>query len=232
MASVSETFGNFYNSWLTRQQALLDQLLLAIAPESEGSSNDDRQKQVIDQVLAHYKDYYEEKAKAASEDVLTFLYPPWLTPFERTLLWLGDFKPSFIFRLLAVSVEDLTEEQRGRIEQVRVETRVMERELTDAMARVQESVAAPAFLSLARRFDRHIIDGELPNMVEVVEGLKNTMLQVMERADGLRVSTVGSVVEVLTPGQTLVLLAAAGQFQARIRRWGSQRDAQSSATAT
>ncbi|CAK7347330.1 unnamed protein product [Dovyalis caffra] len=134
---IGETFRVYFNDWLSRKQILLDQLLLAI--ESQNSHKIDQHKNLIDLVLAHSRDYFEEKSKAANEDVFLFLSPEWFTSFERTLLWLGEFKPSAIFRLVNSSVKNLTEEQSASIEIVKFQTRRQERELSETLARVQEN---------------------------------------------------------------------------------------------
>ncbi|EEF52193.1 Transcription factor HBP-1b, putative [Ricinus communis] len=181
--------------------------------------NTEQHKHLIAQLLSHYKCYYEEKSNAAREDVFLFMNPPWLSSFERTLLWLGGFKPLVMFRLINNSVTDLTPEQSERIEQVRFETRIEERALTETMASVQESLASPLILNLSRRF-RQMIDGEVSEMEAALEGLKTAMFALSENADALRRSTAVNLLEVLSPAQAVRFLATALKFQLQVMRQG------------
>ncbi|KAK3231140.1 hypothetical protein Dsin_003021 [Dipteronia sinensis] len=139
-------FETFINGWLIRQQNLHDQLLQALNyPENIDHNDEGKQYQaLIDQVLCHYQQYYEEKSIAARKDVLVFFSPPWFTAFERSFFWVGGFKPTFVFKLLDdSSVEDLTEEQEREVQQIKSETRREERALDDKMARIQKTLASP-----------------------------------------------------------------------------------------
>uniref|UniRef100_A0A2N9GWW3 RNase H type-1 domain-containing protein n=1 Tax=Fagus sylvatica TaxID=28930 RepID=A0A2N9GWW3_FAGSY len=83
--NVLERFVTFFQGRLVRQQSFLEQLHHSISSESANEVN--QQKSLIVQVLAHYQEYYEEKAKLARQDVFLLFCPPWLSSFERTLLW-------------------------------------------------------------------------------------------------------------------------------------------------
>ncbi|KAF3446528.1 hypothetical protein FNV43_RR12621 [Rhamnella rubrinervis] len=218
---LRERFQIFFDGWLQRQQSFLDQLLLVSAcPDSHEKV--ERQRTLVDQVLSHYQEYYEEKARTAWEDVFTVFSAPWLSPFERTFLWIGGFKPLFVLRLVSNVVGgDLTSDQSRVIERLKQETSQAERELNEMIAKVQESVAAPPLLASARRLGR-LMDGRISNLEEAIETLKNAMLRVLESADELRWSMVRKVIEVLSPDQTVKFLVAAAEFQLRMRRWGLQ----------
>ncbi|XWS24032.1 hypothetical protein CRYUN_Cryun28dG0066400 [Craigia yunnanensis] len=174
---------------------------------------------------SHYEQYLEEKSRAEKEEVFLFYSPPWLSSFEKTLLWVGGFKPFLLFKLLANSVTELTPEQEETIERVKYENRREERELTEAMATIQESVAIPPLLNLARRFGR-LNDGEALELESAMETLKGRMLRTLERADKLRGSTARKVIEILSPVQTVKFLAASAEFQLKVRNWGLQKDQQ------
>lgn len=220
---VLPNFHNFHESWLSTQQSFLQQLLDSAALQS--NDKEDAQLRLIAQVLAHYQQYYDELSKAAAEDIFQVLSAPWLTSFERTFLWISGFKPSLLIRLLFAAVNDLTPAQSARLNEVRAEVKWNERELTDAMASLQETIAAPPMLELARRVGAgRLVDGEICEMESAIEELKMGMLRVADRADLLRGSTGMTVVEILNSDQMVRVLAAVVGFQLRIRRWGLQRD--------
>ncbi|CAN0921931.1 Protein ZW2 [Linum grandiflorum] len=225
MATTSTTtsFESFFNDWLTRQEHLLSQLLEA-TKSGEAAAGDHHLNALIDQCFFQHRLYYREKSNAATRgDALLFLSPPWLTSFERSLLWLGEFRPSTVFRLVSRSVKDLTADQCRRIEQVRRQTRREEIALTEAMATIQESMASPRLLRVARATAAQI-DGERREVDEALESLKAAMLSVMMSADSLRGMTVAGVVEALSPMQTIAFLVAAAEFQLSVRRWGQEMD--------
>lgn len=221
--SVHLNFQAFLNGWLIRLQDLFDQLSVAVRPENIHKS-DDQHQTLIDQVLFQYKQYNEEKSIAAREDVFLLFSPPWFTSFERALLWIGGFKPSLVFKILNGAVKDLTEEQQIGMEIVKAETRSEERELTETMAMIQENIAAGPLLILARRA-QNMVDGEASAEREAaVRTLHTGMLVALETADGLRAKTVRKVLEILSPIQTVQLLAGAAEFELRIRRSGLEWD--------
>ncbi|KAF3949297.1 hypothetical protein CMV_024818 [Castanea mollissima] len=208
----------FFEGWLVRQQSFLEQLLHSIS-----SDTTNQQTSLIQQVLAHYQEYYEEKAKIPRNDVFLLFCPPWLSSFERSLLWVAGYKPYLVFKIVDGAVNDLKAEQTLRMEEVKVETVKKEKELTETLARLQESVVALPMLALARQVGR-LMDGEIFSLDLAVEALNTAMLQVIEGANSLRKSTASKVVEILSPIQIVKFLATAAQFHLQTRRWGLQRD--------
>lgn len=223
--ATTTSFTSFFERWLLQQQTLLDDLLsLLHSPPQDDAVKAETRDRLFEQVISHYNRYYEEKSSAANRNPFPFFSPPWLTPFERTLLWVSGFKPSIIFRLIGEAVgEELTAEQRRRMEEEWAETRRREREVAKEMARVQESVAGPPIYALMRE-DRRLIDGEVDELGEAMEVLTAAMRRVMEEADAVRGSTVRSVLEILSPAQRIKFLAAAAQYTLQVRRCGLHRN--------
>ncbi|XP_068483716.1 protein RESPONSE TO ABA AND SALT 1-like [Phaseolus vulgaris] len=210
--NLQKSFEAFYEGWLARHENLLQQLL-SVSPD------DAEQRMVIEQVLCHYQQFLEEKSNVANGDVFLLFSPPWLSAYESSLLWIGDYKPSLILRLADCAVKSFTPEQRDKMERVRDETKRAEREISEAMASVQESMASPRMLALVRE-----VDGEITEQELALRGLKEALKKVSERGDALRASTMRKVVEILSPPQTVQLLAATMRFQMRVRKHGLHRD--------
>lgn len=215
------SFENFFNGWLVRQERILDELLLA--QEHCNESRDEDTKDLITRVLAHYQQYYEEKSKMAQRNIFLLFSPPWFSSFERSFLWIGGFKPALAFRLVNESVNDLTEEQRRRITILTGDTRVEEKMLNDELAKIQESVAAPPIIELARR-QGQLRGGEVTEEEEAMEILRSPLERMVANADLLRTTTAATMVEILNPAQNVKFLTAATQLQLRIRSWGLQKD--------
>ncbi|KAF7817079.1 protein DOG1-like 4 [Senna tora] len=220
--NVQQSFESFFQGWLLRQQNFLEQLLsISLTPDSPLKIH--HQNALIDQVLSHYHQYFLQKSRLADADVFLLFSPTWLSSYERALLWIADYKPSLLLRLVDGAVQGLTPDQDQDLHQLKEDTRREERILTGIMAAVQESLAGPSILQVARQVGR-LLDGEIGELDSAMEVMKRAMTEVLEKADQLRVTTAKRVVEILSPSQTVQFLAAAAEFQLRVRRWGMERD--------
>ncbi|KAK2980020.1 hypothetical protein RJ640_020046 [Escallonia rubra] len=218
------SFERFFEGWLVRQEHYLDELNSKLQTGHE--SRDEDLKDLITRVLGHYQQYYEEKSRVANRDVFLVFAPTWFTPFERTFFWIAGFKPGLAFRMMASLVDDLSEEQGRRMDRLKEETKAEERELANELARIQESVAAPPMVELARRGGRPPVDGEIGETEDVIEVLRSAMEAVLGSADMLRTRTAERVAEILSPVQNVKFLAAATQLQLKIRVLGLQKEAE------
>ncbi|KAG6406837.1 hypothetical protein SASPL_134448 [Salvia splendens] len=135
-------FSTFYEGWLSSQEDFLRRLESLLIPVN-GFDRDRECREIIPRVIEHYREFYREKAAAVEEDVFVSISPPWMSSFERSLLWITGFRPSILFPIMegALAEEELAAGQRRRIEEVKAESRRREREITQAMARVQETMA-------------------------------------------------------------------------------------------
>nr|XP_043608429.1 protein ZW2-like [Erigeron canadensis] len=222
------SFGEYLESWEVEQKRYLERLL---AHQNNATFSEESLNQLVDQVISHYQEYYIEKSKAAENDVFVMFSPPWCSSFEKSLLWATGFKPSITFQLVNESVgTELNQEQIEKISLVRDESSRMERDINEALAGVQESVAAPPFCTLVKRETVFLIDGERETAVhdvkDVVQELQTAMLGVMRDADYLRQHTAGQVLEVLTPIQKVKFLAKTSQFWLHSRKLGMDKDRQ------
>ncbi|KAL2558243.1 RESPONSE TO ABA AND SALT 1 [Forsythia ovata] len=129
-----QMFETFYQGWLIRQEHYLEALLQMIQCNRDNNTeeNEVQCKELVDQVLAHYSQYYEARSRVASEDVFLVLTPTWFSSFELSHLWIGEFKPGLAFRLVINNVLDLTEDQSQRMNALKAEVKEEENELTNA----------------------------------------------------------------------------------------------------
>ncbi|CAI9263652.1 unnamed protein product [Lactuca saligna] len=218
-------FENFFQGWLVRQEHYLDELRSNLRT-SDHSSDDEHLRDLIARVLSHYQQYYEEKSRISNHDVSLVFSPPWFSSFERSFFWIAGFKPVLTFRIVGSTVGDMSPAQVERMERLKAETKADERELDNELARIQESVAAPPIVEIARRGGNPLVDGEYDEMESVIETLRAQMEVVVANADMLRTRTAEKVVEILTPVQNLRFLAAVTELQLKIRMCGWQLDAQ------
>ncbi|WOH08093.1 hypothetical protein DCAR_0727530 [Daucus carota subsp. sativus] len=213
------SFETFFEGWLVRQEHFLEELQ-SVVETCEESRHEDLEE-LSDRVLSHYKQYYEEKSRMCSRNVFLVFNPTWFTPFERTFFWIAGFKPDLALRVVSVAAGDLTPEQNQSIEKLKKEMRVVEKELSAELARVQESVAAPELMVVGGRAP---VDGEIGNIDGVLEEIRADMVAVLSNADVLRTRTAERLVGILNPVQKVKFLAAATQLQLRVRTVGLQRE--------
>ncbi|XP_060176763.1 protein ZW2-like [Lycium barbarum] len=224
------SFELFLEGWLIRQDQILDELIVA-QDTFDVESQEGIMRDLITRVLAHYQEYYEEKSRMSHRNVFRVFSPTWFTPLERSFLWITGFKPGLAFTLVTDSISDLSGNQVHKLNRLRHETKVQERSLTEELAKIQESVAAPPLVERARRVGMQLLytDGitvEITDEDENIDTLKSAMENVVMAADRLRTRTAERVVGVLSPLQSLRFLTAAAQLQLRLRMMGMQREAE------
>lgn len=147
----AQTFEAFFELWLIRQEHYLQDLLWAMdecssSSSSGGEENEQRCKDLIDQLIAHYGQYFQAKAKVVQENVFLVLTPTWFSSFERAYLWMGGFRPGLAFRLVINNVLDLTDDQSQRINRLMTEIKEEENEVSDEFNRVQEGMVTSNLL--------------------------------------------------------------------------------------
>ncbi|RVW42297.1 Protein DOG1-like 4 [Vitis vinifera] len=217
-------FERFFRGWLVRQEELRQLLLQATERDCDEEAG---LQELIGRAVAHYAEYYKAKQRVVREDVLILLGPPWLTPFERSLLWIGGFKPGFAFRLVTNYVTNLTEEQKQRMEQLRAETAEDERKLTAELSRVRTRPTAISLVEMAT-MARERVNGERETVDERIEMMKLAVEILVECADYLRCKTALKIMGILNPSQNVKFLLAVTQLQRRVRNWRMEREAESS----
>ena len=92
--------------------------------------------------------------------------------------------------------------------------------MNDELANIQDSVAAPPLLEVARRGGRRLIDGEQEVEDSAMESLKSALEAVVHAADSLRRTATLKFMEVLRPPQSVKFLVAAARLQLRLRTRG------------
>ncbi|OIV98609.1 hypothetical protein TanjilG_23048 [Lupinus angustifolius] len=223
-SNIASSFEAFFHGWLMRQRCHLDELLSAQQQLPDGDSI----RGLINRVLCHYGQYYEEKSKVAQNNIILAFSPPWFTSLERMFLWVGGFKPGMAFEVVSTALEgELSEEQKHRLSQIQQETKLKERELNDELAKFHESVAAPPLVEMARSHGKMCLGGatlDSQSNISVPSTLKVKLENLVIRADGLRRNTALKVVQVLKPSQAVTFFVAVAELQLRVRAWGLEKD--------
>lgn len=215
----------FFAGWIERLEQLSRELMSACSGVS--GNDDDRLRWLVDCTLAHYSDYYQERRRLAERDVLQVYSPTWLTPFERTFLWIAGWRPSLTFRLLGAAsgggaAAGLVA---PALREIEAEAAEEEARLTREMTSLQEMMATPTVLGMMRRSAEVRNGRPPPEEDEVVGPLLRSLRLLLERADNLRVTVVKRLVQILSPKRMVDLLAAATHLHLRVRAWGMRLQA-------
>ncbi|RWW38461.1 hypothetical protein BHE74_00056309 [Ensete ventricosum] len=209
----------FYVSWLARLDELRSDLLSALTHRPHLILPS------VDAILDHYREYRDAKARLAHADVLDVISHSWLTPFERTFLWVAGWKPSLAFRLLfheGIGGRDgclLRPDQRTAIEELRRQVVAAEHRISEGLAEAQEAMAGQAALEAVRAGSRNI-----SARASAADVVARALRAVISAADELRDATLRQVVEILTPAQAAEFLASASELRLRVHRWGLRRN--------
>ncbi|XP_060212350.1 protein DOG1-like 3 isoform X1 [Lycium barbarum] len=244
-----ETFHRFFEQWLVEQNQDLDQLVRA----SKDNNNHRILSPIIQRVMKHYEEYYTEKSRCANVDVLGMLHPSWRSNLEDAFLWIGGWRPSMAFHLLysksGIQLEanlhelirgfrtgdlgDLSGSQLGQIDELQNKTIREEKKLSENLAKVQESVADTSMVELSnvvsemmREQRGQVVEEEEEEKIKTNIGKKEEgLLDVLRKADDLRLRTLKDILRILTPIQAVHFLIAAAELHLRIHEWGKKKDA-------
>ncbi|KAE8721938.1 hypothetical protein F3Y22_tig00014773pilonHSYRG00033 [Hibiscus syriacus] len=240
-----ETFKSFFDCWLVEQNRHLQEL---VAATQQPSSVDEQSlRLLVRRVMEHYEHYYKAKDKWGKQDVLAMLSPSWTSRFEDAFLWIGGWRPSMAFHLLysksGIQLEDQLDElirglgrgdlgdlsptQMWRVNELQGKTIREEKEISEKMAKHQETVADSSMVELSNMASEMMRRGdevEKEKVESAMESKEEGMKEILQRADELRLATLKAVIEILSPKQAVYFLIAAAELHLRIHEWGKQRD--------
>ncbi|XP_077224673.1 protein DOG1-like 3 [Tasmannia lanceolata] len=237
-------FKFFFEQWIVEQDRYLQELLTASREDYE----DEQFQPLISRVLKHYESYYENKSRAANLNIVSMLSPHWTSTLEDAFLWIGGWRPSLAFHLLyskagiqlesqlknllngmiTADLGDLSASQLSQVDELQRRMISEERDITEKMAKQQETVADSEMVELA-----HVVTEMRREGQDVVEDLVESKLkpkkegleEVLERADDLRLRTLRGVIVILRPLQAAHYLIAAAELHLRVHEWGMKMDA-------
>ncbi|PWA49211.1 DOG1 domain-containing protein [Artemisia annua] len=199
---IEEKFSDFYEKWVCQLEEYLRFLVQDYSHESDYEN-------LVAKLTTHHKNYYRFKWAAAHEDVCAFFTPVWLTPLENAYLWVTGWKPSVVFRFLT-ALEDLSEEQVKKIEGLKVKIKMEEQKVEREMERQQ--------VSMADRRTVEIVTCGGADVAAVLSGLE----RVMKMGDCVRLKTLKGLLDLMSPKQSVELLAAQAMFHVQLRKWGKK----------
>nr|WUV41203.1 DOG1 [Paeonia lactiflora] len=90
-------FCSYHPNWMTQQNQDLKELFHAFTTDP---TNSDNLQRLIQNNIAHYKQYTETRAHLIQHDAPSFFCPSWCNSFVKSYLWIGGCRPSIFIRLV------------------------------------------------------------------------------------------------------------------------------------
>ncbi|XP_073153871.1 protein DOG1-like 1 [Henckelia pumila] len=219
-------FHAFHNTWIDQLWQLHLQLRHA-PPTLSAEEHHHQLLHLVQRSLSHYHEYYRVKSLSArSDDVLSLFSAPWTSALERSLHWIGGWRPTVAFHLIysessilfeshvvdilrgrrTGDLGDLSPAQFRRVSELQCDTVRQENDITDDLSDWQDGAnyLAGTYEDIDRRMER--------------------LAGILVRADELRLKTIKNLVELLTPKQAAEFFIAAAELHFGIRGWGLEHD--------
>ncbi|PHT71523.1 Transcription factor HBP-1b(c1) [Capsicum annuum] len=137
ISSDAAVFDMEYSRWLEEHHRLMCELRNALTehfPENE-------LRMYVDNCVSHYDEIMNLKAMLLKSDVFHLVSGTWKTPAERCFIWMGDFRPSEIIKIILSQIEPLTEQQFVGICGLQQSTQEAEEALSQGLESLNQSVS-------------------------------------------------------------------------------------------
>ncbi|KAG5569126.1 hypothetical protein H5410_058892 [Solanum commersonii] len=216
------SFQKFHEEWHEHLRELVQQMTKA--PKSCTTDQDEQHTiLLIQKVTSHINEYYRVKSLEAKNDILYIFSAPWSNSLVRSLYWIAGWRPTTAFHIIhsecGIHLEthitnilngfrnddlaDLSPNQLTRFSELQCETIRQENTITEELSDWQDGAN---------------------EIIEKVEKKMEMLVEILERADEVRVNTIHKLVHLLTPQQALLSLIAATYLLFGIRSWGINHD--------
>ncbi|CAA0812715.1 bZIP transcription factor family protein [Striga hermonthica] len=209
-SSDAAVFDMEYARWLEEHHRLMVEVRNAVndhLPENE-------LRVFVDNCLAHYDQMISLKSMIAKSDVFHLVSGSWKTPAERCYMWMGDFRPSELIKIILNQVEPLTEQQLMAICGLQQSTHEAEEALTQGLDSLNQSISETITsdsLSIAPNMNNYMSQMAIAiNKLSTLEGF-------VRQADNLRHQTLHRLHQILTTRQAARCFLAVAEYFHRLR---------------
>ncbi|KAH0653999.1 hypothetical protein KY289_031677 [Solanum tuberosum] len=198
------SFQRFYDTWFDKLKEIVRQLSEVPRPATSDQHRELHQ-QLVQKVVSHIYEYYRVKSLAAKSDILSVYSAPWSTSLERSLHWIAGWRPTTAFHLIYTESSILFESH-----------------IIDILRGLRYGDLGDLSPDQLARDSA----SEILGLMGDIEGKMEKLVEILEKADKLRMKTIENLVELLTPQQAIEFLIASAHLQFGIRRWGINHDRQ------
>ncbi|XP_021839223.2 protein DOG1-like 3 [Spinacia oleracea] len=244
--SEFEPFNKFFLDGLLVQERDLQELKTMV--DTHSVSTTQCLQELVGRVMTHYEDFYRSRTKSIRENVLLMLTPDWLSKLEDAFLWIGGWRPTTAVHLLyskaglqlearlgddRVNTEDdlgnLSLSQLVRVDELQRRTIAEEKKLSESLASHQETIADSTMVGLLDNPETEFVartesDSVKERVYSALAPKENGLVGILREADDLRLRTLKSVVDILSPIQAVHFLIADTQLYLRVHEWGKLKD--------
>ncbi|KAG1363874.1 Transcription factor TGA10 [Cocos nucifera] len=172
----------------------------------------------VDNCLAHYDEMVSLKSIVIKSDVFHLIAGMWKTPAERCFMWMGDFRPSELIKMLLSHLEPLTEQQILGVCGLQQSTQETEEALSQGLEALNQSLSdILASDALSCPFNMANYMGQMVIAMSKLTSLEGFVRQ----ADNLRQQTFHRLHQILTTRQMARCLLAIAEYFHRLRALSS-----------
>lgn len=197
-----------YSRWLEDDHRHLSELRTRL----HAHLSDTDLQTIVDGYISHYDKIFRLKEAAAKSDVLHLITGMWMTPVERCFVWIGDFRPSELIKMLVSQLDPLTEHQVMGICNLQHSSQQAEEALTLGLEQLYHSLMD----SIAGGPVIH----EMQQMAVALSKLAN-LEGFLHQADNLRQQILHQLPRILTVRQTARCFLVIGEYNQRLRALSS-----------
>ncbi|XP_009798380.1 bZIP transcription factor TGA10-like [Nicotiana tabacum] len=217
MANISSDAAIFdleYARWLEEHHRLMCELRNAVQEHLQ----ENELRIYVENCITHYDEIMNLKCMLAKSDVFHLVSGLWKTPAERCFLWMGDFRPSELLKIILSQIEPLTENQLMGICGLQQSTQEAEDALSQGLESLNQSLSdtiASDALACPQNMANYMGQMALAmNKLSTVEGF-------LRQADNLRHQTIHRLHQILTTRQAARCFLAIGEYFHRLRALSS-----------
>ncbi|KAJ4893642.1 transcription factor-related [Raphanus sativus] len=223
-----ESFKKFQHSWVEQIHHHLNHLRSVQNHHRNSATGDEqRLKEAVERAMELCREYHRAKLVTTEKDVIGLMAAPWSSALERSLHWVGDWRPTTLFHLVYTEssilfesrivdilrgfrtgdLSDLSPSQFRTVSELQCETVKEENAITEELSEWQDDAS-------------DLVMGTVSDLDQRIRRLG----EIVHRADDLRLRTITGVVELLSPLQQAEFLIAAAELRTGVSGWGSSHD--------
>ncbi|KMZ63316.1 putative Transcription factor [Zostera marina] len=214
ISSEAAMFDMEYGRWSEEHHRLMCELRAAM----QEPLGDNELRIYVDNCLVHHDEMITLKSIAIKTDVFHLISGTWKSPAERCFLWMGDFRPSDIIKIVLRHIEPLTEQQLVVMCNLQQSTHEAEEVFTQSLEALHRSLADTIVSDeLNSSSNMTVYMNHMALAVNKLSSLENFIRQ----ADSLRQQTLHRLHQILTIRQAARGYLAMGEYFHRFRALSS-----------
>ncbi|KAK6778917.1 hypothetical protein RDI58_025635 [Solanum bulbocastanum] len=216
ISSDAAVFDLEYARWLEEHHRLICELRNAVHEEQ---LHEDELRIYVENCVVHYDNIMNLKGMLAKSDVFHLVSGLWKSPAERCFLWIGDFRPSELLKIIMCQIEALTENQLLGMCGLQKSTQEAEDALSQGLEALNQSLSDTIIASDALILGNN--NENMGNYMALAINQLSTVEAFLRQADNLRHQTIHRLHQILTTRQAARCFIAIGDYFHRLRALSS-----------